>query len=150
MTTKLFFSLILISLVFVSCKSPGSDNLSWEEKLETALSKAQNENKFVLVNFTGSDWCIWCQRLNNEVFSQKEFENFAKEYLVLVKIDFPKNIEQSNETKLYNQKLLQQFGVEGFPTIFILDKNGNIKLRTGYLPGGTANYINHLKDYMQL
>jgi thioredoxin-related protein len=142
------FSFIILSLVFISCKSPSSDNLDWEEKLETALSKAQNENKYVLINFTGSDWCVWCQRLSNEVFSQKEFENFAKENLVLVKVDFPKNIEQSNETKLYNQQLLQQFGVEGFPTIFILDKNGNMRLRTGYLPGGAANYVSHLKEYM--
>lgn len=148
MKANLSFSLILISLIFVSCKSPGSDNLSWDEKLETALIQAQNENKFVLVNFTGSDWCIWCQRLSNEVFTQKEFENFAKENLVLVKIDFPKNIEQSNGTRLYNQKLLQQFAVKGFPTIFILDKNGNMRLRTGYLPGGAANYVSHLKEYM--
>lgn len=148
MKLRKIFSFIILSLVFISCKSPSSDNLDWEEKLETALSKAQNENKYVLINFTGSDWCVWCQRLSNEVFSQKEFENFAKENLVLVKVDFPKNIEQSNETKLYNQQLLQQFGVEGFPTIFILDKNGNMRLRTGYLPGGAANYVSHLKEYM--
>ncbi|MCK7526322.1 MAG: thioredoxin family protein [Ignavibacteriales bacterium] len=44
--------------------------LNWEENLETALQKAKTENKAVLVNFTGSDWCVWCQRLSAEVFSQ--------------------------------------------------------------------------------
>lgn len=148
MKTKLFFSFILISLIIISCKSQSSDNLRWNEKLETALSKAQNENKFVLVYFTGSDWCTWCQRLSNEVFSQKEFENFAKENFILVKIDFPRNIEQSNDTKNYNNRLAQEFGVEGFPTIFILDKDGNMRLRTGYIPGGAANYVTYLKQYM--
>jgi protein disulfide-isomerase len=145
---KIFFILILISVLLISCKSTGSDNLNWEERLETAIAKAQKENKFILVNFTGSDWCKWCQKLTNEVFAQKEFENFAKENLILVKIDFPKNIEQSMETKLYNNQLAKDFSVEGFPTIFILDMNGNVRLRTGYLPGGPSNYIFHLRRYM--
>jgi len=143
----MLFTLIISGFLFISCKSPSSDNLKWEEKIETAIAKAQNENKYILVNFTGSDWCKWCQKLTNEVFAQKEFENFAKENLILVKIDFPKNIEQSPETKLYNNQLAREFGVEGFPTIFILDKNGNMKLQTGYLPGGAGNYISHLKQY---
>lgn len=112
------------------------------------MQKAQKENKTVLVNFTGSDWCIWCQRLSNEVFTQKEFEVFAKENLILVKIDFPKNIEQSMETKMYNNQLAQRFGVKGFPTIFLLNKNGHVILQTGYQPGGPINYVNHLKFYM--
>lgn len=146
---KVLLSFVLITVVFTSCKNEvTSNNLDWETNLETALQKAQKENKAVLVNFTGSDWCIWCQRLNNEVFSKKEFEEFAKENLVLVKIDFPKNIEQSMETKMYNNQLAQRFGVEGFPTIFILNKNGEVTLQTGYQPGGAVNYINHLKPYM--
>lgn len=146
---KIFLSLALITVILSGCKkSVTSDNLDWETNLETALQKAQKENKTVLVNFTGSDWCIWCQRLNNEVFTQKEFEEFAKENLILVKIDFPKNIEQSMETKMYNNQLAQRFGVEGFPTIFLLNKNGDVILQTGYQPGGPINYVNHLKSYM--
>lgn len=146
---KIFLSFVLIVAILSGCKKAGtSDNLDWETNLETALQKAQKENKIVLVNFTGSDWCIWCQRLSNEVFSQSEFEKFAKENLVLVKIDFPKNIEQSMETKIYNNQLAQRFGVEGFPTIFLLNKNGELLLQTGYQPGGPVNYINHLKSYM--
>jgi thioredoxin-related protein len=146
---KVFLSFVLIALILVGCKNAGtSDNLDWETNLETALLKAQKENKTVLVNFTGSDWCVWCQRLSNEVFSQSEFENFAKENLVLVKIDFPKNIELPMETKMYNNQLAQRFGVQGFPTIFLLRADGTPILQTGYQPGGPANYINHLKSYM--
>lgn len=146
---KIFLSFVLIAVILVGCKKAGtSDNLDWETNLETALQKAQKENKAVLVNFTGSDWCIWCQRLSAEVFSQSEFEKFAEKSLILVKIDFPKNIEQSMETRIYNNQLAQRFSVEGFPTIFLLNKNGNILLQTGYQPGGPINYINHLKSYM--
>lgn len=146
---RILLSLALIIAILTGCKKAGaSDNLDWETNLETALQKAQKENKTVLVNFTGSDWCIWCQRLTNEVFSQSEFEKFAKENLVLVKIDFPKNIEQSMETKFYNNQLAQRFGIEGFPTIILLNKNGELILQTGYQPGGPVNYINHLKSYM--
>lgn len=146
---RILLSLALIIAILTGCKKAGaSDNLDWETNLETALQKAQKENKTVLVNFTGSDWCIWCQRLSNEVFSQSEFEKFAKGNLVLVKIDFPKNIEQSMETKFYNNQLAQRFGIEGFPTIILLNKNGELILQTGYQPGGPVNYINHLKSYM--
>lgn len=146
---KILLAFFVITFILFGCKKAGtSDNLDWETNLETALQKAQKENKTVLVNFTGSDWCIWCQRLSSEVFSQKEFEEFAKENLILVKIDFPKNIEQSLETKFYNNQLAQRFGVEGFPTIFLLDKNGGVLLQTGYQPGGPINYVNHLKSYM--
>ncbi|MGQ9798585.1 MAG: thioredoxin family protein [Ignavibacterium sp.] len=142
-------ALVLIITTLAGYKKTGtSDNLDWETNLEIALQKAQKENKAVLVNFTGSDWCIWCQRLSNEVFSQSEFEKFAKENLVLVKIDFPKNIDLPFETKMYNNQLAQRFGVEGFPTIFILNKNGEVILQTGYQPGGAVNYISHLKSYM--
>ena len=65
-----------------------ADNLSWEDNLEKALQQAKTENKAVLVNFTGSDWCVWCIRLTEEVFSKNEFETYAKKNLVLVKAGF--------------------------------------------------------------
>lgn len=146
---KLALSLILLTAILIGCsKSGAKDNLNWETNLETALQKAKQENKAVLVNFTGSDWCIWCQRLSNEVFSKSEFEKFADDNLILVKIDFPEKIQQSMETKMYNNQLAQRFGVEGFPTIFLLKSNGAVALKTGYLPGGPVSYVNQLKSYL--
>ena len=78
---------VLFILLFTGCNNgqASSDNLDWKENLEQAVAQAKKENKAVLVNFTGSDWCIWCKRLNSEVFKQKEFEDYAKKNLVLVK-----------------------------------------------------------------
>jgi len=133
--------------MFAGCNKSGtSDNLTWEDNLETALQKAKTENKAVLVNFTGSDWCVWCQKLSAEVFSKSEFEDFADDNLILVKLDFPQKIEQSAETKLYNNQLAQRFNVKGFPTILLFNSQGKMVLQTGYQPSGSVSYVEHLKN----
>lgn len=145
-------NLILLSVLFallIGCaKSGASDDLNWQENLEQALAQAKKENKAVLVNFTGSDWCIWCKRLTEEVFAKDEFESYANDNLILVKLDFPRKIEQSAETKLYNNNLAQKFGIQGFPTILLFNSAGKLVLTTGYQPGGPAAYVNHLKSYL--
>lgn len=146
---KIFLSMILLAAILLGCsKSSANDNLNWEENLETALQKAKTENKAVLVNFTGSDWCQWCIKLSNEVFSQPEFEEYADENLILVRLDFPRSIEQSAETKMYNNQLAQRYGVQGFPTILLFNSQGQMVLQTGYQPGGPVSYVNHLKSYL--
>ena len=146
---KIILSTILLTAILLGCsKSSTNDNLTWEENLETALQKAKTENKAVLVNFTGSDWCQWCIRLSNEVFSQPEFEDYAEQNLILVRLDFPRSIEQSAETKMYNNQLAQRYGVQGFPTILLFNSQGQMVLQTGYQPGGPVSYVNHLKSYL--
>ncbi len=145
---KILLIPFLFFLVLTGCSKKG-DNLNWKTDLNDAITIAKKENKFVLINFTGSDWCQWCKKLSDEVFSQKEFEEFAQKNLVLVKIDFPQNIQQSNSTKYYNQQRASMYGVEGFPTIILLDKNGQGILKTGYMEGGVENYIQQLRQYMR-
>jgi protein disulfide-isomerase len=143
--------LLLFIFLFTSCnngQSASADGLNWENNLDKAIEQAKKENKTVLVNFTGSDWCIWCKRLSAEVFQQKEFEAYAKESLVLVMLDFPKDIEQTQETKEYNNKLAQKYGIQGFPTILLIDGQGKLVAQTGYQPGGAAKYVEHLKSYL--
>jgi len=135
-------------MIFSSCEnqSANNNNLSWETDLGIAIKKAKQENKTVLINFTGSDWCKWCFKLNDEVFSQTEFEEFANANLILVKIDFPQDIEQSNSTKMYNNSLAQRYAVEGFPTIILLNSDGGLLAKTGYQTGGAANYVAYIKS----
>jgi thioredoxin-related protein len=127
-------------------------NLTWTTNLEQAIELAKKENKAVLVNFTGSDWCKdwckWCVKLRDEVFVQNDFKKYADENLVLVVIDFPRSKSQTNETKMYNQSIAQQFGVRGFPTIVIFNNEGVPVAKTGYQPGGAANYVDHIKSFL--
>jgi protein disulfide-isomerase len=143
--------LVLFILTFTSCnqgQSETSEKLNWENNLDNALQQAKKENKAVLVNFTGSDWCSWCIRLSSEVFQQKAFEDYAQESLILVMLDFPKNISQSEETKSYNRNLAKEYGIQGFPTILIFDSQGKLVGKTGYQPGGPDKYIDHIKSYL--
>jgi protein disulfide-isomerase len=144
---KIILSIFVLTAILIGCsKGSSSDNLNWETNLETALHKAKTENKAVLVNFTGSDWCQWCIRLSDEVFSKSEFEDYAEDNLILVRLDFPRSIEQNAETKLYNNKLAQRYGVQGFPTILLFNSQGKMVLQTGYQPGGPVSYVEHLKN----
>ena len=146
-------TLVLFTLLFfiIACgnKTQTSDELNWIANLEKAIETAKAENKAVLVNFTGSDWCKWCFKLSDEVFSQDDFKEYADENLILVKLDFPRSISQSSETKAYNQSLAQKYGVQGFPTILIFNSQGNPVAKTGYQAGGAANYVNHIQSFLQ-
>ncbi len=141
----------MLLLTVISCgdnKTQSSDDLNWTTDLGKAIELAKTEHKAVLVNFTGSDWCKWCFKLNDEVFSQEAFKEYADENLLLVKVDFPRSIPQSNETKAYNQSLAQKFGIQGFPTIILINSLGNPVAKTGYQAGGPINYINHIKSFL--
>lgn len=140
---------VLFILTFTGCNNGQTpDNLNWRTNLEEAVAQAKKENKAVLVNFTGSDWCKWCIKLNNEVFTQDEFENYAEKNLVLVRLDFPRSIPQSPETKLYNNTLAQRYGIQGFPTILVFNNQGQLVAKTGYQPGGASNYVNHIQSFL--
>ena len=77
----------------------------WMTNWEEAKAKAKAENKPILINLTGSDWCGWCIKLDKEVFSKKEFKDYAKENLVLVELDFPQGKRQSKKLQEQNEKL---------------------------------------------
>ena len=122
---------------------------AWTENWDLALSAAKELKRPVLVNFTGSDWCSWCIKLVNEVFSKDEFQNYAKENLILLKLDFPKNIAQAEALKKQNNALQKQFGIQGFPTILLMDSDGKEINRTGYQQGGAASYVKHLQGLLK-
>jgi protein disulfide-isomerase len=144
---KIILSAVLLTAILIGCSKGGTnDGLNWEENLETALQKAKAENKAVLVNFTGSDWCQWCIKLSDEVFSKSEFKEYADDNLILVRLDFPRNIEQTAETKAYNNQLAKKYGVQGFPTVLLFSSSGNLVKTTGYMPGGPVTYVSDLKS----
>ena len=133
--------LFILTLFVWGCgQKETHDDLNWTTDLGKALQLAKQENKAVLVNFTGSDWCKWCFKLSDEVFSQDEFKEYADKNLVLVKVDFPEHKEQTNQTKMYNKSLAKKFGVQGFPTIIIINSGGRMVAKTGYQAGGPVNY----------
>ena len=117
----------------------------WIDDFDKALAKAKESGKPVLADFSGSDWCGWCVKLEKEVFSQKEFKDYASKSLVCALVDFPKDKEQRAELKKMNRTLMEKYKVEGFPTVLVLDSNGKELGRTGYMEGGPEAFIAQLK-----
>jgi len=133
--------LSLAAVVFLSLSTTFA-SAGWQTDFKAALAEAAKSDKMVLLDFTGSDWCGWCIKLDKETFSQPAFKEFAAKHLVTVELDFPNNKPQSAEIKAQNEKLQAKFGVEGFPTLVLLNSEGKeVARNVGYLAGGPAGLI---------
>jgi protein disulfide-isomerase len=128
----------LVLAVTGLCTNAGAE---WLTDYHAALDKANAEHKFVMLDFTGSDWCGWCMKLKAEVFDKPEFDAFAKENLVLVEVDFPQRKHLSAEQQAANDALARNFNIRGYPTILLLDASGNVVGHTGYMSGGPQAFI---------
>ncbi|MCS7090058.1 MAG: thioredoxin family protein [Verrucomicrobiota bacterium] len=145
MNTRLRHWLCACAVVLGSWLTTAAEPV-WLEDLPQALEKAKAEKKQVLVNFTGSDWCGFCIRLKKDVFDGKEFAEYANKRLVLVEVDFPRKKQQSEARKSANEKLSNQYKVEGFPTLVLLDANGKeLRRMVGYSGGGFATVKKRLR-----
>jgi len=138
-------------MALLACVSLGTaEEGKWLHDFEAAKTQAKEESKPIFINFTGSDWCGWCIKLEKEVFTKKEFQEYAKDNLVLVEIDFPEKKEQSVDLKAQNKKLDKDFEIEGYPTLFLLDADGKkFTDDIGYREGGPEAYVKHLKSLIE-
>ena len=121
----------------------------WLTSFEAAKAAARAERKVILVNFTGSDWCPWCVRLHDEVFSQRAFLDYASRHLILLTVDFPRKKRMTPAQKKENNALAQKYNIEGFPTILLLAPDGRVIARTGYRKGGAVAYVDHLRALLK-
>jgi thioredoxin-related protein len=122
--------------------------LPWATDLPQALAQAGAANKIVLLDFTGSDWCVWCMKFDDDILSKPEFATYARTNLELLLVDFPKNKNQSDALKKNNDELQTKFKVDGFPTYVALNADGKeIGRQVGYLSGGPQAFIAELEKF---
>ena len=114
----------------------------WSTDLEKAFAQAKKENKAVLVEFTGSDWCPPCIAMRKNVFSKKEFVDAASKKYILVELDFPKGDKAIAEK---NEPYAEKYKIEGFPTVILFDSEGKEFTRffASKYPD-TAAFLKHL------
>jgi protein disulfide-isomerase len=121
---------------------------TWLTDLPKAQAQAKTDNKIVLLDFTGSDWCGWCMKFKKEVFDTPEFQEYAAKNVVLVEVDFPNKKAQSDDLKKANAELKKQYKITGFPTLVVLDKDGKkIGEQVGYSEGGPKAFIAKLEGF---
>lgn len=139
---KLLFAAISGLLISLS--------INWENDFSRAQQTAAATHKYILLNFSGSDWCGPCIRLHKEVFETPGFTAFANENLVLVNADFPrqKKNQLSKTLQLQNDQLAEKYNASGsFPYTVLLTADGKpIQAWEGFPKQGATAFINELKQ----
>ncbi|MDB5091710.1 MAG: thioredoxin family protein [Mucilaginibacter sp.] len=104
-------------------------SVTWLGNFKEATAEAAKTHKYILVNFSGSDWCGPCIRERKEILETATFENFASDHLVLVRADFPRqkrNLLSKEQTKL-NEQLADKYNPDGkFPYTLLIDEHGKV------------------------
>jgi protein disulfide-isomerase len=140
---------ILIAILAATiCWQVNAAESTWLTDLPQAQTQAKSENKIVLMDFTGSDWCGWCIKFKKEVLDTAEFQAYAAKNVVLVELDYPNKKVQSDDLKKANAALKSKYDVHGYPTLVVLDQNGKeIGRQAGYSKGGPAAFIAKLEEF---
>ena len=122
--SKMIFRSIAIIALFVTCIARGQETkngLVWYTDINKAYEVSNQTHKPIFAFFTGSDWCVWCHRLEANVFDKNEFKAWAKNSVILLELDFPRNKKQPEQLMQQNAGLQQAFQVQGYPTCWIFN-----------------------------
>lgn len=139
---KLLTTLLISSIFFTSA--------SWKTNFNDAIAEASKDHKSILVNFSGSDWCLPCMKLKKDIFEDETFTSYATENLVLVNADFPRQGKHklSAEQKKMNEDLAEKYNPEGrFPYTILMTANGKILKKWDGLPDFSGKqFVEELKQ----
>lgn len=98
----------------------------WQTDLPVVCRQAEKENKLVLIDFTGSDWCSACVRLRRTVLDAPSFREFADSRFVLLEVDLPLKKSLNPELQRRNEEIANHYGVAGFPTLMVINPQGQV------------------------
>ena len=122
---------------------------AWMSDFEAAKKQAADGKKSLILDFTGSDWCGWCIKLDKEVFAHEAFKTGVKDKFVLVSLDYPREKSKVTEAiAAQNATLKDTYAIRGYPTILLTDEQGKPFAKTGYRPGGPETYVKHLDELL--
>lgn len=120
----------------------------WLTSHEFATNRAKAEKKLLMAHFTGSDWCTWCVKLEDEVFDTPEFKAWSSKFAVPLKLDYPRKTKQKSDLRKQNKQVLLHYEkyVKGYPTVLFLDERGEVVTKMGYVKGGPDAWIAKLES----
>lgn len=125
MINSLFLHSLSVILPLCALVAPASAG-EWMTDFPAAMQQAKAENKLVLVDFTGSDWCSACILLRRNVLDNADFRAYAADKFVLMEVDLPQRRRQAPELRQQNEALAKRYGVAAFPTILVLNPQGDV------------------------
>jgi thioredoxin-related protein len=141
---KILVTVFLLAIVFIVKAQ------KWESDFDTAKTKSAQEGKNIVLVFSGSDWCIPCEKLEKFIWESEEFMKYSQSHFVMLRADFPKKkanalpkIQQD-----HNDRLAEIYNKQGlFPLVLVLDKQGKILGTTGYKNISPKEYIALLHSF---
>jgi len=137
-------SVLLIALYVLLASS------EWLTDFNKAQQEAAQNHKVILLNFSGSDWCIPCIRLRKDIFESPAFSAFADSALILANADFPRQKKNrlSEELVKQNDALAEKYNPNGlFPLTLLLTADGKIIKSWEGNPGlKTDDFINEIRN----
>jgi len=138
---------VTVGVAALTSSAFASTPAGWSTDLDQAFEKAKIENKSVLVEFTGSDWCPPCIAMRKNVFSKKEFVDAASKNYILVELDFPKGDKAIAEK---NEPLAKKYTIEGFPTVVLFnsDQKEFSRFYASEYPK-TEDFLKHIDEALQ-
>ena len=139
---------LLSILLLINCLMVFSQD--WETSYKNSITKAQNQNKKIILVFQGSDWCGPCIKLSKEIWSTDEFMAYSKINYILIQADFPRKKKNAleKEQQEINNFLAEKYNPNGyFPLVVVLNKNGEVLGETSYKKTTPKQYINLLESF---
>jgi protein disulfide-isomerase len=117
----------------------------WHTDMQEALKQAQKEKKRVLLYYSGSDWCPWCKKAQEELLSTPQFQQYAARNLILLHVDFPRKKQLPEEQLKKNNLIKEKYALAGFPTFVVLTNEGGVLDVLNYKQGGPGPFLAELE-----
>ena len=116
--------LSLLAVLFVFSAAKASDSTF----IQKAEATASTQHKYILLNFSGSDWCIPCIKMKKTIFETGAFKTYAATNLVWMNADFPRSKKNLTKAEIkQNVQLAEKYNKSGsFPFTLLLDEKGNV------------------------
>lgn len=143
-----FCCYLMITTPILHTSESKSNSITWLSNYEEALNLSKSNSKPIVLFFTGSDWCSWCNKLEQESLNTSEFAQAAGNKFIFVKIDFPLNTVLPPHLAAQNKELQKKYNIKEFPALIILDNQQNQIGSAGYRPGGGKMYAEHLSKFI--
>lgn len=140
---------LILSFLFISTSLFVNAQV-WQTDFDEAQKMATEQDRNIVLVFSGSDWCAPCIKLETEIWSTEEFKDYSRDNFVLLKADFPrkKKNKLADEQQEKNNQLAEKYNTKGyFPLVVVLDNSGKVLGTTGYEKMEPSEYIKLLSSF---